>query len=119
MVAHGAIPEGQLVCHRCDNPGCVNPEHLFLGTHRANSQDMVRKDRQARGERHGTRTKPHRRARPAGEQNPAAKLDREKVEQIRARYRGGNVSMKDLAIESGVSPTTVFHVVRSFTWVEA
>lgn len=44
-IHHGAIPSGMIICHRCDNRSCVNPDHLFVGTYKDNNQDIVDKGR--------------------------------------------------------------------------
>lgn len=57
IIHNGEIPKGMLVCHTCDNPPCVNPSHLFLGTHLDNAKDRVLKNRQARGDHWGKELK--------------------------------------------------------------
>jgi hypothetical protein len=100
--ANGPIPEGIFVCHRCDNPPCCNPEHLFLGTAADNNADMVAKDRNAHGSRVGT-----------------ARLNESVVETIRTRFAAGGVTQKALAREMSVDPARVGAALRGETWKRA
>lgn len=99
--AYGPIPDGLLVCHKCDNRACVRPEHLFLGTSADNTQDAWRKGRL------------HRLG--AGEAHYKAKLTVEMVTEIRSRYAAGE-SQSTLAQSYGVTQATVSKAVLRRTW---
>jgi hypothetical protein len=95
----GPIPAGMYCMHKCDNPCCVNPNHLTVGSCSDNLHDMVTKGRSSRGERRW-----------------CAKLTAETVRQIRKRYAAGNVSCIALAAEYGVSTSAVQLAVGRKTW---
>jgi hypothetical protein len=129
IVTYGPIPDGMFVCHRCDNPPCCRPDHLFLGTQRENLADMKRKGRSATGDRNGARTHPerftydrraywrhHPAARAIGERSPTSKLTWVLVRAMRTRYAGGGVTLKQLGSEFGVSTKQAHRVVRGENW---
>lgn len=93
----GPIPEGQWVLHRCDNPPCVNPDHLFLGDVQANVDDMMAKGRgrKAKGVGHG-----------------AAKLTEDQVRAIRADPR----KLRDIAPDYGIGKSTVGYIKSRKIW---
>jgi hypothetical protein len=95
----GPIPEGLFVCHRCDNPGCVNPDHLFLGTHHDNMADRGAKRRQVRGEQH-----------------PRAKLTESAVAEMREAYARGGISQASLARRYGVAHSLIHRVLHNESW---
>lgn len=106
-IANGPIPEGAFVLHNCpngeDNPLCVRPSHLWLGTPLDNALDMIAKGR----------SKP-----PRGELNGSAKLTWEIVRGIRARHALGGISLGALAAEFHVTTSTIWHIVQKMTWRE-
>lgn len=105
-ITTGTDPIGKAVCHRCDNPPCCNPAHLFLGTIGDNVRDMVAKGR------HRT---PHRWAGPVGEQVGGAKLTAEKVREIRRRSASGEGSCA-LGRVYGMDSSSIRQIVRRVTW---
>jgi|SRR5688572_13527683 len=96
----GEIPPGQQVLHSCDNPPCVNPDHLFLGTQPENMTDMRVKGR-GRGA--------------PGSANPSAKLNEATVAQIKARLARGE-SCAALGREFGVAETMIGFIKRGVAW---
>lgn len=126
----GPIPAGQVVCHKCDNPPCCNPAHLFLGTNGDNTRDAKRKGRLASGERHptkvhGTAHLPrgadhHSKTNPAcvarGERNAGAKMTELTAIAILQRRADTGLSAKKLAIEFGVGFGSVKHLLKGKTW---
>lgn len=100
------IPKGMQVLHSCDNPLCVRPDHLSLGTLQENSKDMVRK---GRASRKGP-TKPAR-----GEQSGSSVLTENKVREIR-QLRSEGVSTKNLASQYSVNEASIRNIVRYKTW---
>lgn len=88
-ILFGPIPDGMVVCHRCDNPPCVRPDHLFLGTQADNVRDAYAKGRRG------------------------YILSPEAQAEIKRIYRTGSRKQSDLATEYGVSQTTISRIVRS------
>lgn len=121
-LANGKSAAGLQVCHRCDRPSCVNPEHLFLGTQLDNSTDMKVKGRAASGARNGMALNPtHSHFAKvkfifAGEANAEAKLTEKQVLEIRARYVPRKVGLEFLAKEYGVSFSNIHRIVKRQNW---
>ena len=99
LLEHGEIPERLHVCHTCDNPPCVNPKHLWLGTFRDNIQDAVNKGRLDN----------------SGEANHFAKLSLEQVDEIRERHKAGE-KVPALAKEYGIKFVQTYRILRGESW---
>jgi len=101
---NGPIPPGMLACHRCDNPRCVNPDHIFLGTHQDNVDDMIKKGRMVRkvGE--------------VGDLNPNAKLDAASVVDMRQLNRTQGFGARRLAKRFNISRTQAKRIITGVSW---
>lgn len=99
IMAYGEISEGLQVCHSCDIPTCVRPDHLFLGTCADNLKDRNNKNRQAKGEVLGS-----------------SKLKEKDINTIRETYSLGSKTMQEIALDYGVCNATVWNVINNKTW---
>lgn len=100
MLLKGEIPDGLCVLHRCDNPPCVNPDHLFLGTINDNNQDKKNKGRASRVSRN------------AGEKQWSAILTDDLVRHIRAQHAAG-VKQAVIGRALNISSKTIWYAIRS------
>lgn len=103
ILATGPIPSGMLLCHSCDNPPCVNPAHLFIGTAKDNHDDMRAKRRENYliGERH-----------------QHALLTNDQVKSLRQRYQSRESSLDELVAEYGLRRRTIQQILRGKRYQE-
>ena len=99
MMNVGRINPGMYVCHKCDNPLCVNPSHLVQGTAKYNTQDSIKKQRML-----------------VGEKNGMAKLTESDVLTIRADYMSGERSAHELADDYGVWFPCIYKIINRVRW---
>ena len=114
FMATGEDPGELCVCHTCDTPSCVRPEHLWLGDNLENREDMRLKGRAASGDRSGPRLHPERM--PRGEGHHAATFTAEQVLEIRRMYDAGGISQTELARQLNRSKSTIRKIVKRTRW---
>lgn len=94
ILTHGEIPQGKIVCHRCDNPSCCNPSHLYAGTHSDNMRDKIRRSPRDR----------------------QLKLTESEVREIRQLYASTDMLQRELAEQFSVSRAHISEIVTRKCW---
>jgi hypothetical protein len=110
-LANGPVPPGLNVLHHCDNPPCFLVEHLFVGTKKVNTRDMMAKGRQVL---HVENLVPGYRG-PVGPGHHSARMTTEKVVEARALYRAGG-TQRELAQRFGVTQSSMWALLTGKTW---
>lgn len=114
-LANGVVLDKEYVCHSCDNPACVNPAHLFLGSQFENMRDCAAKRRNAmqrNPERSHFKTTVYRQI---GERHGSAKLKESDVSEMFRLFNGGK-KRKEIAVQFGVSPQQVCKILSGKRW---
>lgn len=106
MIANGTIPDGLCICHTCDNPLCVNPDHLWLGTNKENTHDMMAKGRWKNGGMDGGAK---------GERNSHSKIIEEDVRRIRESFLFG-ATQNDLISIYPINQQSISNIINHKTW---
>jgi hypothetical protein len=113
VLLFGELAPNLCVLHRCDNPPCCNPAHLFLGTKSDNSADMISKGRHARGDRHAVRKNP---LLVTGMKNPRAVMTDDLVRELRTLWTTGEFRAEDLGIKFGISTAQAYRIATGSQW---
>lgn len=98
LIHIGDIPNGKVICHKCDNPSCVNPDHLFLGSYLDNNRDKIKKSRDKRGSKISN-----------------SKLNETDIPKIR-KMREKGLTYREISEIFGVCQYTIYSIIKGWTW---
>ena len=104
LLHHGDLPDGAAICHHCDNPPCVNPEHLYAGDQATNVADMVTRERLVN---------------PQGEAHGKARLTVDQVRTLRSMYAEGGATQVELSAIYGINQAHISRIIRRKAWNHA